>query len=135
MGTPTHPVRLGPPEGFWEVQGRGHPLGFQVGKQRPREAETHLPLPMEPGERGVGGGGGPCSGDPVCPVNQSLWETLGGCSLAKWGQRKDSGGAQASLHPEGGSCTGCLWLGPGSPTRGLPLPLRAGVAATARPTP
>lgn len=71
----------------------------------------------------------PCS--PLCQPFGDAGRMWGGEVRAEaelWGRR-------GRLLPEGGSCIMCLWLGLGSPARGLPLPLRAGVAATARPTP
>lgn len=37
--------------------------------------------------------------------------------MVRWGLRQDSGGSEARLLPEGGSCKGCLWLGLGIPNQ------------------
>lgn len=50
VGTPTHLVRLGPLRGSGRCKAKVTLSGFQVGKQRPGEVETHPPLPVEPGE-------------------------------------------------------------------------------------
>lgn len=134
VGPQTHPARTGAPsEALQTCEAEVTLSGFTLGDRSPERWRAYLPLSIEPGELWalLCGGLDP----PFLCYSLALPEMLGGCGVATWGLRQDSGGAQARPHPEGGSCTGCLWLGPGSPTRGLPLPLWAGTAATVRPTP
>lgn len=133
VGPQTHPARTGAPsEALQRVRPRSPSLvsSWETEAQRGGGLTCHCPSSRE--------SCGPCSLGALAPPSRYslvLPEMLGGCGVATWGLRQDSGGAQARPHPEGGSCIGCLWLGPGSPTRGLPLPLWAGTAATVGPTP
>lgn len=99
-GHPDSPHKARAPERLWKVRGRGHPLGFRVGKRGPREAETHLPVPRSQES------GAPCSG------------ASHACEGAAWrvGQREDLG-VHRPAAPGRRKQAGCLWPGPGSPTR------------------
>lgn len=110
--------------------------GFKLGKGGPGRGRTHLPLSMEPGEPWalLLGSPDPTANPWASTVGDAgrMWSGGGGGRVVK----QEPGGARpASTRKEEASCTGCLWLGPGSPTRGLPLPLTAGAAATTGPTP
>lgn len=110
-------------------------LGFKLGNGglSPERQRTRLPLSIESGELWALLLGGPQPHHPL--LISSPARDAGRMQRGKVGAEAGLGGCTGRHTPGRRKLQGCLWLGPGSPTRGLPLPFRAGIAAAVGPTP